>query len=212
MMRFCTGRGAVVGVALLLAACGCRVIKGPERELPLPPDTTPEQVIDASNPNESVTPLHPEDLGIEGRKLLAERQKKAGDVGRKFNILALSGGSVYGAYSAGVLCGWTASGLTPEQGGRPSFDVVTGISTGALIAPFAFLGSQYDEQLHKEYTTTSTKDIYNRQNSLRRIISESFVDNTPFREHVYATITESMVGEFRAVARSWFGAPAPARS
>ena len=50
------------------------------------------------------------------------------------NFLALSGGGSDGAFGAGVLCGWTASGK------RPEFDLVTGVSTGALTAPFAFLG------------------------------------------------------------------------
>ena len=53
-------------------------------------------------------------------------------------ILALSGGGEGGAFGAGILNGWTATGT------RPEFTVVTGVSTGALIAPFAFLGSDYD--------------------------------------------------------------------
>ncbi len=54
--------------------------------------------------------------------------------GRKYNVLALSGGGSNGAFSAGVINAWTATGT------RPSFDIVTGISTGALIATFAYLG------------------------------------------------------------------------
>jgi len=72
---------------------------------------------------------------------------------RGLNFLALSGGGQYGAFGAGVLTGWT------EAGTRPKFDMVTGISTGALIAPFAFLGPQYDAQLKRFYTQTSTRDI-----------------------------------------------------
>jgi Patatin-like phospholipase len=59
------------------------------------------------------------------------------------NVLVLSGGGANGAYTAGVLNGWTASGT------RPQFDVVTGISTGALIAPFAFLGPEHDDTLRR---------------------------------------------------------------
>jgi hypothetical protein len=75
--------------------------------------------------------------------------------GRQVDIhyLALSGGAGDGAFGAGLLSGWTAAGT------RPNFDVVTGISTGALIAPFAFLGPAYDEELRQAYTTLSTKDI-----------------------------------------------------
>lgn len=198
MIRMFAGRGwAVPAVCLLLAACGCRLINGPERELPLPPDVIPEQVIDADNPAESVTPLDPDDLAEVGRLLQAERQKRFEEARKKdptapppkkHNILALSGGAVYGAYSAGILCGWSQSGLPPEKGGRPVFDVVTGISTGALIAPFAFLGPKYDDLLRREYTTTNTEDVYVRQRRLTQVLSESFADNSPLRERVDRTV------------------------
>jgi hypothetical protein len=67
--------------------------------------------------------------------------------------LALSGGGQHGAFGAGVLRAWT------ESGTRPVFDAVSGISTGAIIAPFAFLGSSYDDVLEEFYTTNSTEDL-----------------------------------------------------
>ena len=69
------------------------------------------------------------------------------------NFLALSGGGGDGAFGAGLLVGWTASGT------RPEFEVVTGISTGALIAPFAFLGPAYDRKLNAVYTSYGTTQI-----------------------------------------------------
>ncbi len=63
-----------------------------------------------------------------------------------FNILAISGGAAGGAFGAGVLVGLTAAGA------RPDFAIVTGVSTGALIAPFAFLGPAWDDQLRDAYT------------------------------------------------------------
>ena len=69
------------------------------------------------------------------------------------NYLPLSGGGEDGAFGAGLLNGWSAAGT------RPKFDVVTGVSTGSLIAPFAFLGSDYDAILKEAYTTISTADI-----------------------------------------------------
>lgn len=66
------------------------------------------------------------------------------------SILALSGGGANGAYGAGVLVGWT------ESGTRPEFSVVTGVSTGALAAPFAFLGSDWDDELHGAYAEGRT--------------------------------------------------------
>ncbi len=68
------------------------------------------------------------------------------------SILALSGGGASGAYGAGVLVGLTAAGA------RPDFRVVTGVSTGALIAPFAFLGSAWDERLTEAYTGPSAAE------------------------------------------------------
>lgn len=64
----------------------------------------------------------------------------------EFNILAVSGGAAGGAFGAGLLVGLTRSGR------RPTFAIVTGVSTGALIAPFAFLGPDWDERLTDAYT------------------------------------------------------------
>ena len=72
---------------------------------------------------------------------------------RKLDLLAVSGGGDKGAFGAGLLCGWSAAG------NRPKFKGVTGVSTGALIAPFAFLGSDYDEVLKTVYTSVKPTDI-----------------------------------------------------
>ena len=66
----------------------------------------------------------------------------------QISFLAISGGGSDGAFGAGLLVGWTA------RGNRPEFDIVTGISTGALTAPFAFLGPRYDPALKQVYTTS----------------------------------------------------------
>jgi Patatin-like phospholipase len=69
------------------------------------------------------------------------------------DFLAISGGGENGAFGAGLLVGWTAAGT------RPTFKGVTGISTGALTAPFAFLGPAYDEKLREVYTSITAKDV-----------------------------------------------------
>jgi len=74
-----------------------------------------------------------------------------------FNFLAISGGGADGAFGAGLLNGWSASGK------RPEFEIVTGISTGALSAPFAFLGPKYDPQLKEMYTAYTTRDMLRKQ-------------------------------------------------
>jgi len=77
------------------------------------------------------------------------------------DALALSGGGSNGAFGAGFLYGWTKAGT------RPNFKLVTGISTGALIAPLAFLGPDYDEQLKRFYTEVNTADLLIKQGLLR---------------------------------------------
>ena len=100
----------------------------------------------------------PQDLERIAAKTRAKREAAiaaglAPKRGNLENILVISGGGSDGAFGAGLLNGWTKSGK------RPKFNVVTGVSTGALIAPFAFLGSNKDHLLREFYTTHSTKDI-----------------------------------------------------
>ena len=76
-----------------------------------------------------------------------------GVVGCEHNYLAISGGGANGAFGAGLLTGWTKAGT------RPEFTAVTGVSTGALAAPLAFLGPNWDHRLEEVYTTFSTKDL-----------------------------------------------------
>src|SRR5690349_7850215 len=89
------------------------------------------------------------------------------------NFLALSGGSDNGAFGAGVLVGWT------EKGDRPSFKLVTGISTGSLIAPFAFLGSAYDPQLRAVYTEISPEDVYEPRGLVSAVFHDALTSTDP---------------------------------
>jgi predicted acylesterase/phospholipase RssA len=83
-----------------------------------------------------------------------DARAKSGDHKPVSNLLAISGGADDGAFGAGLLVGWT------ERGDRPEFDLVTGISAGALIAPFAYLGRDYDRQLAGLFTSYSADQIY----------------------------------------------------
>jgi predicted acylesterase/phospholipase RssA len=98
------------------------------------------------------------------------------------NLLAVSGGGDKGAFGAGLLNGWTAAGT------RPEFKAVTGVSTGALIAPFAFLGPEYDPILKEVYTSISTDDILSPRSIIAAIENDGMADNTPLwnliSEHV----------------------------
>jgi len=95
--------------------------------------------------------------------------------GQPHNYLAISGGGANGAFGAGVLGGWSATG------NRPEFQMVTGISTGALIAPFAFLGSDFDHVLKEVYTTISTKDIVEKRPLLSLLTGDAAADTTPLQ-------------------------------
>jgi predicted patatin/cPLA2 family phospholipase len=112
---------------------------------------------------------------------------------KKYNVLALSGGGSYGAFTAGVLNGWTATGL------RPDFDIVSGVSTGSLIATYAFLGPQYDRALCKFYTTTTTEDVYRERCKPAVLWSDSFVSSEPLEEMIAKSITPQV---FCQVARA----------
>jgi predicted patatin/cPLA2 family phospholipase len=96
--------------------------------------------------------------------------------------LAMSGGGADGAFAAGVLNGWTQSGK------RPEFTVVTGVSIGALLAPYAFLGSKYDDELRQAITTITGADIFED-----RPTHESFLDTWPLRRLIEKRVTPELV-------------------
>jgi len=103
-----------------------------------------------------------------------------------YRILAISGGGSNGAFGAGLLTGWT------KRGARPEFDVVTGISTGALMSTFAFLGPDYDDQLYI-YTRISDQNIYSRRSLLSWLKNDAMTDTTPLRELVAEMIDEEIL-------------------
>jgi predicted acylesterase/phospholipase RssA len=109
-------------------------------------------------------------------------------------LLALSGGGDNGAFGAGVLCGWT------EHGDRPRFKLVTGISTGALIAPFAFLGSEYDAKL-KVYTMVTQGEIFRRRSLITALWRDSLADTRPLAELIAKYIDEPMLQAIAAEHR-----------
>jgi len=107
--------------------------------------------------------------------------------GKPANFLAISGGGANGAFGAGLFSGWTAAGT------RPEFAVVTGVSTGALTAPFVFLGPEYDDLLKTIYTTTSTDDISKNRNLLAALFSDSLADTKPLQALIAKYITPEII-------------------
>ena len=109
--------------------------------------------------------------------------------GKSFAYLALSGGGGGGAYGAGVLNGWT------ESGTRPEFTVVSGVSVGALIAPFAFLGPSYDAKLKHIYTSGEAQSLIAHTSSLGAIFGGGLIESGRMREIVEHYIDDEMLGE-----------------
>jgi hypothetical protein len=109
---------------------------------------------------------------------------------RDLNVLALSGGGANGAYGAGVLVGWTQAGT------RPQFDIVTGISTGALAAPFAFLGSDWDDELRTAYASGQAEGILGPR-GLAAFVAPSLFSPAKLKQLVDDNVTPELL---RAIA------------
>lgn len=107
---------------------------------------------------------------------------------KALNVLALSGGGADGAFGAGFLVGWSASGT------RPSFDVVTGVSTGALQATFAFLGPKYDAVLTDLYTNTRSHDLFAHR-GVSGLLGDSLMDTDALAVKIAEVITPEILAE-----------------
>ena len=107
--------------------------------------------------------------------------------GEPLRVLALSGGGDDGAYGAGFLNGWS------QTGKRPEFAVVTGVSTGALIAPFALLGPDYDDELKRAYTEITPDDIYKDRFALAIPFSTSVATTEPLEALIARFATDAVI-------------------
>jgi len=137
-------------------------------------------------------------------KLLEQEEKESRSFfdfknSRTYPMLAISGGAANGAYGAGLLSGWSHSGT------RPVFKIVTGISTGAITAPLAFLGSKYDDELKEIYTKYSTKDIL----QIRIPFSNSFASARPLgriiERYFDAALLKEIAAEYKKGRRLYVG-------
>jgi hypothetical protein len=103
-------------------------------------------------------------------------------------VLALSGGGAHGAYGAGLLVGWTASGS------RPEFSLVTGVSTGALLAPFAFLGPKWDHRMEVAFTDGRAAGLLWRRGA-GALLSAGLYRPEPLRRLVESYVDDELIGE-----------------
>ncbi len=109
--------------------------------------------------------------------------------------LLLSGGGPDGAFGAGVLNGWTA------RGDRPKFSAVTGISTGAIIALFAFLGPEYDDTLRQIYTTYTSNQLLRRTIFAGLTGGSALTDASGYRALIEKYVDDAVVAKIADGAR-----------
>lgn len=164
--------------ALLLSACSTL-----DRKSAVPPDLRRETTV-LGIPNARFFVDQPALISAEQERALL-REAKYLSVGRggvlpTAHILSLSGGGDNGAFGAGLMVGWSA------HGDRPRFKLVTGVSTGALIAPFAFLGSEYDTGLTDVYTNIDQSNIFEKRFVTAAFTDDAMADTSP----LYATISK----------------------
>jgi len=155
-------------VAIALTACVSRPAESPDFR--------------AVTPSEAIT-IAEEDTAARRALLRAPRDT--------LNVLALSGGGPDGAYGVGILNGWSKSGT------RPRFDIVTGVSTGGLIAVLAFLGPQYDSLLRDLYVRQTDAGIFTRK-GISGFFSDSLYDNSPLKKQIERVITEEIIDQIAA--------------
>ena len=186
-------RFLAVAAAALLGASACST---PER-LPAVPAASAMRTAQGLGPIRFLVSRETDSFAVEARSALAKEQAWLSRGGAIDHLppayfLAISGGGDNGAYGAGFLNGWTASGS------RPEFKVVTGISTGALIAPFAFAGPKYDYVLQKVYTTTAQKDIFKKRGLKSLLFGDAMADTRPLAAVIESYVTPEFLNELAA--------------
>ncbi len=182
----------------MLMATGCA---SPTRA-PAVPEGSAAYAVVPGIPDARLRPVGPEggqvdrllDMAVEmaarERAVLAENGEDP-DFLPPTSFLAISGGGEDGAFGAGLLVGWT------ETGTRPEFQLVTGVSTGALTAPFAFLGPDYDDELEQVYTALTPDDIFEERGYLAALFDDAMADTSPLRGIIERYADETM---FRRIA------------
>jgi predicted acylesterase/phospholipase RssA len=190
-------RWFLVACALQLGLSGCAT---PERLAAVPQSASTQANPASSRQSTSIRYLvsrETDTFAAEALSAYAKEQAYQASQGRSGPLgtayyLAISGGGDNGAYGAGFLNGWTAAGT------RPEFKVITGVSTGALIAPFAFLGPKYDYVLERVYTTTSQKDIFKARGLIKGVTSDAMADTAPLANVIATYATKELLDEIAA--------------
>src|SRR3954470_7057910 len=184
------GLAAAVPAVSLLGGCA-----GLDRGPP-PPPTLADQVTVLGIRNARFWP------DTQGQALVAEaiealrreRAATAQPLGRYGDLppadfLSLSGGGEDGAFGAGLLCGWSDAGTIP------TFKLVTGVSTGAMIAPLAFLGRPYNERLRALFTTIGPEQVLEKRGLFGAVFGEALADTTPLFQTISRYVDPQMLAD-----------------
>jgi hypothetical protein len=115
---------------------------------------------------------------------------------RPLNVLVLSGGGQYAAYAGGILVGWT------EAGTRPAFDVVTGVSSGAFLAVYAYLGRKYDPNIRKLTVTLKTSEVFAFRPLINYLDHGSIGSSAPLKRLIDTELNDECLADIRAAHRS----------
>ncbi len=188
----------IVSAALIAVVAGCGALP---REKAVPPGAEGRAFVPGLDPgvrtwggasNPDFTRLLLASVEREREELLRQGFT---DTLPRADFLAISGGGSDGAFGAGLICAWT------ELGTRPEFKVVTGISTGALTAPFVFAGPEYDGVLRELYTGTRTQDILVERGLIGGFLSDAMADTAPLwkllSKHVDGKLVDAIAAEYR---------------
>jgi hypothetical protein len=180
-------RVALAAALFAFCALGC---KSRDRRGDLPKDVVAKRWTDACQA--PGTYVEHDRVMVEGLAVALSGNAKPATPARPLNLLALSAGGKYGAYTAGVLAGWQCTGT------RPEFDVVTGVSSGAIIAVYAFLGPQYDDKVRQFFTETESRELF-KWRPLRYLIHYgSLASSKPLQGIIEREINSQVLAEIRA--------------
>lgn len=190
LLRLCC-KALAIAPALVLAACATVDARMPVPNAALAARATPLDLSGIRAWGDEV----PADVAAALRSRLPSMSRLAHSDGRKntdraaVEILALSGGGSDGAFGAGLVVGWT------KRGNRPQFEVVTGVSAGAITAPFAFLGRRYDHKLREIWTRYGTNELIVAQVLPVLLGGPSLADSGPLRQLIAKYVDRQLLAE-----------------
>ena len=182
-------RARSLALAVVLALAGSVGCFGPNRHS-IPPESVTDKVwLNSGGPND----YHSDAAdAVSGLALAMRGDAPDRPADKPLNVLCVSGGGKYAAFTAGALCGWTATGT------RPVFDVATGVSSGAPTALMAFLGPKYDYQLADTFLNLNRTDLYVWRPVRGLVTGSGLMSSRPLAKLLDRRLNESVLADLRA--------------